>query len=106
MRRYFKEVRLRQLRALVELARHRSFTRAAKSLKLSAPSVWQQVRALEEEFDVSLIAMRGQKVELTEDAQRYLAQRSIKCEILPTIKAVESYNKSKLRKATLIHVTC
>lgn len=67
MRRYFKEVRLRQLRALVELARHGSFTRAAKSLKLSAPSVWQQVRALEEAFDVSLIAMRGQKVELTED---------------------------------------
>jgi hypothetical protein len=46
------------------------------------------------------------EVELTEDARRFLAQRSIKCEIQPTVKAVESYNKSKLRKATLIHVTC
>jgi glucokinase len=46
------------------------------------------------------------KVELTEDARRFLAQRAIKCEIQPTAKAAESYNRSKLRKAALIHVTC
>jgi glucokinase len=51
-------------------------------------------------------AGKSSKVELTEDARRFLAQRSIKCEIQPTAKAVESYNRSKLRKATLIHVTC
>ena len=51
-------------------------------------------------------AGKSSKVELTEDARRFLAQRSIKCEILPTVKAVEGYNRSKLRKATLIHVTC
>ena len=51
-------------------------------------------------------AGKSSKVELTEDARRFLAQRSIKCEILPTVKAVESYNRSKLRKAALIHVTC
>ncbi len=46
------------------------------------------------------------KVELTEDAQRFLSQRAIKCDILPTPKAAENYNRSKLRKAALIHVTC
>jgi hypothetical protein len=46
------------------------------------------------------------RVELTEDAQRYLSQRSIRCEILPTPKAIEAYNKSTQRRATLIHVTC
>jgi glucokinase len=51
-------------------------------------------------------AGKSNKVELTEDARRFLAQRSIQCEILPTVKAVESYNRSKLRKATLMHVTC
>ena len=51
-------------------------------------------------------AGKSGKVELTEDARRFLAQRSIQCEILPTAKAVESYNRSKLRKAALIHVTC
>ena len=51
-------------------------------------------------------AGKSGKVELTEDARRFLAQRAIKCEIQPTVKAVESYNKSKLRKATLMHITC
>ena len=46
------------------------------------------------------------KVELTDDAQRFLTQRAIKCEIQPTPKAAENYNRSKLRKAALIHVTC
>lgn len=46
------------------------------------------------------------QVELTEEAGRYLAQRSIQCDIQPTVKAVENYNKSKLRKAALMHVTC
>ncbi len=51
-------------------------------------------------------AGKASKVELTDDARRFLDQRSIRCEILPTVKAVESYNKSKQRKAALMHVTC
>jgi len=51
-------------------------------------------------------AGKSNKVELTEEASRYLAQRSIRCEIQPTVKALESYNRSKLRKAALMHVTC
>ncbi|NUQ63843.1 MAG: ROK family protein [Pirellulales bacterium] len=43
---------------------------------------------------------------LNEDAQRFLRQRSIQCESLPTPKAVEAYNKSARRKAALLHVTC
>jgi len=41
---------------------------------------------------------KSDKIELTEDARRFLAQRSIQCEIMPTAKAVESYNGSKVRK--------
>jgi glucokinase len=51
-------------------------------------------------------AGKSSQVELTDDAKQFLAQRSIQCDIQPTIKAVENYNKSKLRKAALIHVTC
>ena len=46
------------------------------------------------------------KVEVTEEARRYLSQRAIQLEILPTTKLVEAYNGSKQRKAALIHVTC
>ncbi len=45
-------------------------------------------------------------LELADDARQYLEQRAIKCEILPTPKIAERYNRSKLRKAALIHVTC
>jgi hypothetical protein len=44
--------------------------------------------------------------ELNEEARRYLAQRSIRCQALPTPEAVEAYNQSDQRKALLIHLTC
>jgi glucokinase len=50
-------------------------------------------------------AGKSDKLKLTEEAYRYLAQRMIRCEVLPTSKLAEGYNKSKLRKAALIHVT-
>lgn len=68
-RRYFKEVRFRQIRALVELSRQGSFAAAASSLGLAVPSVWQQVRALEDEYGVQLVVARGSQLSLTEDGQ-------------------------------------
>jgi molybdate transport repressor ModE-like protein len=64
-RRYFKELRFRQLRALVELAQKGSFTAVAETLKLSVPSAWQQIRALEEEFGTTLVRQNGKTVTLT-----------------------------------------
>ena len=54
-RRYFKEMRLQQLRGLCEIARQGSFSAAAAALRISRPAIWQQVRALEQEFDASLV---------------------------------------------------
>ena len=68
-RRYFKEVRFRQIRALVELSRRGSFASAATSLGLAVPSVWQQVRALEDEYGVQLVVARGAHLSLTEDGK-------------------------------------
>ncbi|OYP37024.1 LysR family transcriptional regulator [Rhodopirellula sp. MGV] len=69
-RRYYKQVRLTQFRAIVKLAHGNSFTAAAKALELATPSVWQQVRALEDEFGVALIESEGRSVRLTEHGQR------------------------------------
>ncbi len=66
-RRFFKELRFQQLQALVEVARQKSFTGAAQTLELATPSVWQQVRGLEEEFGVELVRVNGKLVELTDD---------------------------------------
>ncbi len=46
------------------------------------------------------------QVEMGEDARRFLDLRSIKFKILPNAKAAEGYNKSKRRRAALMHVTC
>jgi molybdate transport repressor ModE-like protein len=69
-RRYFKEVRFRQIRALVETARCGSFAEASRRLGMSTPSVWRQVRALEDDYGVQLVAAQGHDVRLTEDGER------------------------------------
>lgn len=68
-RRYFKQLRLSQFRAMIELARGNGFAAAASNLDLATPSVWQQVRALEDEFGIALIDVNGQQVSLTEQGQ-------------------------------------
>jgi len=67
--RYFKVLRFRQLRAFCEVARQLSFTKAAETLGLAAPSLWQQVRALEQELGTELIVSEGQTLLLTDDGR-------------------------------------
>jgi DNA-binding transcriptional LysR family regulator len=63
---YFKELRLQQFRGLVALARWQTFSAAASALGLTRASVWQQVRALEQELTSTLVRTRGHRVELTD----------------------------------------
>ena len=55
----------RQLRAFVSLARHGSFTVAAKDLSLTQSAVSHSVRALEEELDCRLFDRLGKKILLS-----------------------------------------
>jgi molybdate transport repressor ModE-like protein len=71
-RRYFKEVRFRQIRALFEIAKHGTFAAASRSLGMATPSVWRQVRALEDDYGVQLVTAKGHDVRLTEDGERLL----------------------------------
>jgi DNA-binding transcriptional LysR family regulator len=73
--RYFKELRLRQLRAIVELARRGSFAEVARALDLSVASVWQQIRGMEKEFGVPLVQVVGRQVKLTDEG-RLLVERA------------------------------
>lgn len=66
---FFKELRFRQLEALVELTRHKNFSEAAKSLGLSTVSAWRQIRALEEQFETQLVTSKGPRTRLTEDGE-------------------------------------
>ena len=60
-----RNVTLRQMRVFAMVARHLSFTRAARELHLTQPAVSQQVKLLEAGAGVPLFEHLGRKVRLT-----------------------------------------
>jgi DNA-binding transcriptional LysR family regulator len=69
---YYKGIQLPQLRSFCAMATQGSFTAAARQLGLSKPTVWQQVRGLERELKVHLIAQNGRGIELTAEGHLLL----------------------------------
>lgn len=64
---YYKQNRLKQLRAFCHAARTGSVSLAAEALFLSQPSVSLQIQALEREFGTALFERRGPNIKLTPD---------------------------------------
>jgi DNA-binding transcriptional LysR family regulator len=65
----FKEVSFSQLRTFCECVRQGTYAAAARTLHLSQPAVWQQVRALERLAGVPLLERHGRALRLTEDGR-------------------------------------
>ncbi|HEV3023381.1 MAG TPA: LysR family transcriptional regulator [Pirellulales bacterium] len=68
----YKELQLTQLRSFCLAATEGNFTSAARTLGLSASTVWQQVRALERRLGARLLRRHGRAVELTDDGRALL----------------------------------
>ena len=66
---YYKNNRVKQLRAFCYTAQAGSISRAAERLFLSQPSVSLQIQALERELDITLFERRGPKITLTPDGK-------------------------------------
>jgi DNA-binding transcriptional LysR family regulator len=67
-------VELRQLRSFNAVATEGSYAAAARSLSVTQPAVWRQVRDLEEELGLSLFERYGRRVRLTADGLRLLEE--------------------------------
>lgn len=67
----YKELRLSQLRSFCQCVREKSFAGAGRALGISHPVVWQQVRALERLFGVTLLQRQCNQLELTEDGNLF-----------------------------------
>ena len=63
---------LQQLRILKAISTEKNFTKAAKLLYLSQPSLSKQIKALEKNLDVLLINRENNKISLTENGKVFL----------------------------------
>jgi DNA-binding transcriptional LysR family regulator len=66
----YKDTTLQQLRTFLVVVEKESFTAAADLVRLSTTTVWEQVRALEAQYDVPLVRRRGRRVVPTPEGQR------------------------------------
>jgi DNA-binding transcriptional LysR family regulator len=66
---YYKDSRIKQMRAFCEVVRCGSVTQAAQKLFISQPSVTLQIQALERELNVTLFERRGPVLKLTPDGE-------------------------------------
>ena len=77
---------LHQLKIFQVVSRHRNITKASKELRISQPSVFKQVKLLEESYKTKLYKKIGRGIELTEQGQ--LFEREVE-EILRRIDSLE-----------------
>lgn len=71
--RFFRELTLRQLRALAAVAKHNSVTAAARTLHLTQPAVTLQIRNLQTLAGLPLIQRTGDGMLLTDAGREVLA---------------------------------
>ncbi|WP_405943827.1 transcriptional regulator CynR [Streptomyces sp. NBC_00932] len=71
---------LRHLRYLLAVAEHGSFTRAAEDLRISQPTLSQQIKQLERGVGVQLLDRTGRAVRLTDAGEAYVhyARRALR----------------------------
>lgn len=69
----YKDLSYQQLRSYCEAVRHGSMSAAAQSLQVSHPTVWKQIRALEQLLGQKLIQSDGRRSEITAEG-RLLAE--------------------------------
>ena len=66
---YYKQNRLKQLRAFCHAVRAQSISKAAERVHLSQPSVSLQIKALEQEMGTVLFERRGPRIALTPEGR-------------------------------------
>ncbi len=87
-RRYYKDIRFEHFRTFSTVARVGSFAAAGRQLGLSRPTIWQQMDALERDFDVPLFRRVRRGVELTAEGRLLLEL------VQPSVAAFDSVREA------------
>jgi DNA-binding transcriptional LysR family regulator len=95
-------MRITQLENFMEVAREKSFSRAAKTLFVSQSTLTQQIASLEQELGFTLFDRSSRKVELTAAGACFLERtQHILYELNGAIQRAHDVSKSQPRQLTL-----
>jgi DNA-binding transcriptional LysR family regulator len=98
---YYKNNRLKQLRAFCEVIKCGSITLAAQKLFLSQPSVTLQIQAMEREMGVTVFERRGPLLKLTPDGEALYALAKPLVEGIDSLQENFVANNEKLDSGVL-----
>ncbi len=93
---------LNRLRTFVVVAKHLNLRKAAQELRISQPSVSQQLKVLEEYFGVPLHTKSGRGIELTEKGRLFLEDAEV---ILSQFKRLEEKFRNRFPAADASSLT-
>ncbi|AJY76485.1 LysR family transcriptional regulator [Paenibacillus beijingensis] len=91
---------IRQLTYFIEVAKHRSFTKAAQHLHITQPTLSKMVRMLEDELGVTLFDRSSKQIELTDAGETILRSSQQILKSLDNMTA-ELDDVVQLKKGTL-----
>jgi len=98
-------VELRHLRDFVAVADELSFTRAAKKLHTSQPSLTQQIKPLEQELGVRLLNRIKGRISITESGKGFLEDsRRVLALSEDSVRAVRHFNRNEARQLKIGYV--
>jgi len=98
-------VELRHLRDFVAVADELSFTRAAKKLHISQPSLTQQIKLLEQELGVRLLNRIKGRISITESGKGFLEDsRRVLALSEDSVRAVRHFNRNEARQLKIGYV--
>src|SRR5262249_16370475 len=98
----YKELCLRQLRAFCECVRRKSFSAAARTLRMSEPTVLHQVRALERDVGVTLLQRRGREWAPSEDGLILLKLASSIVDSVDSLKEIFDQRRTDLPRTVTV----
>jgi DNA-binding transcriptional LysR family regulator len=101
----YKELHLGQLRAFCECVRYKSFSAAARALSISHASVWQKIRALEREYQVSLLQRRGREMWPTDDGLLLLEMASSVVNSIDSLREAFEQRRGSIPRSLIIVAT-
>jgi len=98
-------VELRHLRDFVAVADELSFTRAAKKLHISQPSLTQQIKLLKQELGVRLLNRIKGRISITESGKIFLEDsRRVIALSEDSVRAVQHFNRNETRQLKIGYV--